>query len=96
MSKFTKFYFISFHIFLVGFLAFGTYFAGSQPTLMTLLYALGLVLSLGLIGVFIKDVHQQSVSEREKTIWSFLFIVAWPSIWIYSCLFGLGWRKGQR
>jgi hypothetical protein len=82
-------------IFLAGFLALGITFAGTRPALMAWLYALGVAVSLGLIGIFIKDVHEQGVSEKEKIIWSILFVVVWPSMWVYSCLFGLGWRKGQ-
>ncbi len=70
MSKSTVVRFLSFHGFLLVFLAFGIYSAWTRPTTTALLYALGLALNLGLIILFVKDVHRQSISEVEKTIWS--------------------------
>ena len=71
----------------------GVYLNGSEPGLMIAMFALALALSLGLIGVLIKDVHRQDVSEQEKIVWSLLFVLFWPSMWAYACWFGLGWRR---
>ncbi|MBN1812188.1 MAG: hypothetical protein JXA14_10165 [Anaerolineae bacterium] len=95
MSTFAKRYFVLFHIFVLGFFVLGVYLNGSEPGLVIAMYALALVLNLGLIGVLIKDVHQQGVAEQEKIVWSLLLVFLWPSMWAYACWFGLGWRRAR-
>jgi len=86
MKKLTSLYLDSFHAFLLVFLYLEIYLAGRQEyqIFISAIYAIGIVLSLGLIIVFILDVWQQGILERKKVLWSLLFVFIWPTIWIYA------------
>jgi cytochrome bd-type quinol oxidase subunit 1 len=86
MKKSTKRYFFSFHAFILIFLVVGIYLAVRQarPIFISMLFAVGIILNLLLIVVFIMDVQQQNIPEREKVVWSLLLVFIWPTIWIFA------------
>jgi hypothetical protein len=95
MKKLTRLYYYSFTTFLLIFLIPGIYLGDNQahPLSISIMYAIGIILALDLIIIFILNIQHQGFLDRENAIWSLLFVFIWLTIWRVSIWFGAGLKK---